>query len=380
MSDPIQSTILVMSDLHFGADFLLEAEIDPLQVPFWLKYTAPKVRRFFEDRCKAHDMAIVLNLPKYLKKVLRQLKREEFARSKFDLLVLLGDLATYANGGSYSFLGQYLSQAKYQYASEKSISGLKDIYNGELIAIPGNHDKLLRTNLDLFHSKFSPRTTNGAQPQPHKSFFISRIVGSQEFLFVLLEASKYASVDGKLDFSALSHLASGEVTKDLRDEVTAKFSEIRNGHSVDNAQVKDFGLAWKIILVHYAVDDRMVLGPAPQPQGLVLSHRCNGLDSLIKDLAPSLNLVLHGHLHCPRIYNHHGVPVISTTTTTQKDGVNGFFVMKLLTSGDIVIDHHRWNVNGFMKDETAELSVRIARTPAKDSRQSKTVSKQAAGQ
>jgi 3',5'-cyclic AMP phosphodiesterase CpdA len=374
MSDPIHAAILILSDLHFGADFEREAEIDPPQMPDWpgAKYIAPKARRFFEDKCKSHDMAIVKILPRYLKRVLRDLNR-----TKFDFVLLLGDLATYANGGSYSFIGQYLKEEKYEYKTGKYITGLKTIHNGELIAIPGNHDKLLRKNLDLFHAKFL--LPYGPRPQPQESFFVSRNLNGLEFLFILVEASKYASEDFKLDISALSHLAGGEITDHLKADIKGKFAEVKKGQQVDKAKLDNFELARKILLVHYAVDERMVLGPFPRVQELAVSHRCEGLYELIKDLSLSLDLVLHGHLHCPRIYNHYGVPVISATTTTQIGGANGFYVMKLLASGDMVFNHHKWNENGFKDDETAELNVRIARTPPPGSDATRTISKTAGG-
>lgn len=360
MSDPVQYAMLVLSDLHFGADFLLEAEINPLQVPFWLKFNEAKLRRFFETRCKAHDMAIVMSLPKYLKKVLRQLNAEEFPRYRFDFVLLLGDLATYANGGSYSFLTQFLVQDKYEYAGGKTIRGLRGIHNGQLIAIPGNHDKLLRKNLDIYHMKFSVALGVDAEPKPQGAFFISHNIGGSEFLFVLVDANKYASTDGTLDFSAFSHLASGEVTKLLKNNLLEKFEALRSRREVDKAKLDSFETARKILIVHYAVDVEIVLGPAPHAEELVLSHRCAGLDNLVKELRPYVDFVLHGHLHRPKIYNHCGVPVISATTTTQKDGWNGFYIIKFLASGDIVFDHHKWNENGFTKDDTAELSARVS--------------------
>jgi 3',5'-cyclic AMP phosphodiesterase CpdA len=359
MSDPIRSSILVLSDLHFGADFLLEAEIDPIQMPWWLKHTAPKVRRFFETRCKSHDMAIVMHLPRYLRKVLRQLEKQEIPDQLFNLVILLGDSATYANGGSYSFLRQYLTQDNYADNSGTKRPGLKRIHMGDFIAIPGNHDKLLRKNLDLYHRSFCP------YPNPQGSFFATRTINKQEFLFVLVEASKYATEDRKLDFSALSHLAAGEVSKSLRAEIKGKFEKLKKGETADEAALKDYDGTRKILLVHYAVDDRVVLGPAPHAQELIVSHRCEGLDELIRELGNSVDLVLHGHLHRPKIYNHAGVPIISATTTTQKDGENGFFVIKFMASGDIVVDHHKWNGNGFMRDQRAEMSVRIARPPSR---------------
>lgn len=361
MSDPVKNALLVLSDLHFGADFLLEAEIDPLQIPTLLKFVAPKIRNFFEARCRAHDMAILIALPRYLKKVLRELSREGLSSHHFGSVLLLGDLATYANGGSYVFLREYLSQENYNDSSGKKRTGIGGVHNGNLIAIPGNHDKLLRKNLDLYHTKFCLPLGIDPQPKPQSSYFTSRTINGQELIFALVEASRFASKDGKLDFDALSHLAGGKVSRILRDETKEKFEMLKAGKSVDRAVVTDYATARKILLVHYAVDDRVVLGPAPLPQELVVSHHCKGLDALVGDLSETLDLVIHGHLHRPKIYNHCGVPIVSATTTSQVNGENGFFVIKFLESGDIVPDYHRWDQNGFVKDQSAELKTRIAR-------------------
>ncbi len=362
MADSVRNALLVFSDLHFGVDFLREAEIDPVQTPLLLKYAAPKVRRFFEARCKAHDMAILTILPRYLKKVLRFLNQEGFVAPRFDLILLLGDLATYANGGSYTFLREYLMEETFKDSSGKTRRGVGGLHTGDIIPIPGNHDKLLRKSLDLYYAQFCSLLRIEHQPKPQSSFFVSRTINGEEFLFVLLEASNFASEDCKLDFAALSHLASGKVSRQLRCEVLDKFRSLKNEHHVDAARISDYPAARKILLVHYAVDDRVVLGPAPLPQELIVSHHCTGLDSLVESLADTLSLVIHGHLHRAKVYNHCGVPIISATTTSQVQGENGFFVLKFLSSGDIVPDHHKWARNGFAKDDSVDLRTRIARS------------------
>jgi calcineurin-like phosphoesterase family protein len=362
MADPVRNAFLVLSDLHFGVDFLREAEIDPLQTPRLLKYLAPKVRHFFEVRCKAHDMGILLVLPSYLKKVLRSLRQQGFERATFDLALLLGYLATYANGSSYTFLREFLTEDLFKDSSGKHRKGIGGLHNGDVVVIPGNHDKLLRKNLDLYHDKFCSSLGIDHQPTPQSSFFTSRTMNGEEFLFVLIEASNFAPEDSKLDFGALAHLASGRISAQLRREVLGKFQTIKKAGIVDKAHVRDFSKARKILVVHYAVDDRVVLGPTPLPQELVVSHHCDGLDSFVEELADNLHFVLHGHLHRARIYNHCGVPIISATTTTQVDGENGFFVIKFLASGDIVPEHHKWNSNGFTLDDSTDLKARITRS------------------
>jgi 3',5'-cyclic AMP phosphodiesterase CpdA len=374
MSDSIKGSFLVLSDLHFGSDLSLEAEIPPLQIPLWMKIFAPRVRTYMESRCKSHDIAIVMHLPRYLKKVLREMQREGYERSDFDFCLLLGDLSTYANGGSYNFLSEYLTQTKYKEKTGSEIPGL-GISRERLVLIPGNHDKLLRKNLDLFNTTFVKSLRIDHSLQPVSTLFLKRDLGDTEILFVLVEASIYALHDEELDRSAFSHLAAGEIPPKLRSEVTSKLERLRRGEPVDEIRLKDYRSTLKIMLVHYAVDDRAVLGPLPHGNEFVLSHRCTGLDQLVFDCKEEIDLVLHGHLHCPRIYNHFGTRVVSATTTTQKEGLNGFFVLKLFASGDLVVDHHIWNENAFMRDTNHNLNVRIALPPRSSDTNGRTISK-----
>jgi hypothetical protein len=360
MADSLTAAALVLSDLHFGADLLREAEVPPLQIPWWKTMLAPSVRRYMQTKCKAHDIGILLCLPLYLKKVLHQLRLEGFESSKFNFYLLLGDVSTYANGSSYVFSREYISQTNYSPQGLMPIPAL-GIPVDKLVMIPGNHDKMLRTNLDIYLQQFAnPLGVPGPGPLPMHSFFLTKNAGDTEFLFILVDASVYASMAETLDLSAREHLAMGRVSKELAQEIQTKLDQLKYGASVDAAKLKNYSLSRKILLVHYAVDDRAVLGSVLPRDELVLPHSCIGLDNLIKDLSGDLHLVVHGHLHCPRIYNHCGVSVISATTTTQKDGNNGFFVLKFYNSGDLITEHHRWVGSGFVLDDNQDLNVRMS--------------------
>src|SRR5260221_5067156 len=104
MSDKLNYAVLILSDLHFGSGLLREAEVPNLQLPWWNIYGSD-IRRYIGTRCKSHRLDIVLSLPMYLNKVFSRLREQGYRRDyfdrKFDLYVLLGDLATYANGASY---------------------------------------------------------------------------------------------------------------------------------------------------------------------------------------------------------------------------------------------------------------------------------------
>jgi hypothetical protein len=202
-----------------------------------------------------------------------------------------------------------------------------------------------------------------AQPLPHSSYFIRRNIGNLECVFILSEVSVYSSKAVKLDLSARNHLAMGEVPAGLLAEIKSKLARLRQGAQVDEALVQNYAQALKILLVHYAVDDRAVLGVLPSPEEFALPHECKGLGDMVRELSEDLHFVVHGHLHYPKVYNHKGVQVIAATTTTQKKGYNGFFILKFFASGDVLTEHHRWGANSFSMDDNPDLNVRILTLP-----------------
>jgi hypothetical protein len=361
MPDELKAAALVLSDLHFGADLLREAEIPPLWLPWWKNIFAPGVRHYMETRCKSHDLAVLMSLPHYLKKLMRQMRREGYEEQDFGLYLILGDLSTFSNGASYNFLREYLTEGSVCAGGQK-LKGLR-IPLSKLVVIPGNHDKMLRKDIEIFRREFVARLGLFPGPRPRGSSLLSKATGDIEFLFIMVEASIYASDEVKLDLSARKHLASGEISERLKAEIKDKLNKLRNGETVDGAALKNYARALKVLLVHYAVDDHAVLGVVPHPEEIALPHGCEGLSELVGELKPDLDLVIHGHLHRPKVYNHEGVQVISATTTTQKGGYNGFFLVKFFKSGDVRAEHHKWRENGFSVDDDSDLNVRILSLP-----------------
>src|SRR3989442_307730 len=277
MPDELRFAALVLSDLHFGVDLLREAEIPPLQFPWW-KYMplVPDIRRYMETRCKAHDIAIVMQLPLYVKRLLKRLQREEdFKKQKFDFYLFLGDLSTYANGASFRFLRDYILNKTYAASGLTKISGL-NIPEDKIVLIPGNHDKMLRKNLDLFARELAIPLGFAPAPKPGQSSFLSRRVDNTEFLFILVDASIYATTEEKIDLSALNHLAKGNICKHLEEEILEKLNTVKRGGQVDHAAIEDYSTSRRFLLVHYAVDDGAVLGPRTPMEEFVISYSCAG--------------------------------------------------------------------------------------------------------
>ena len=131
---------------------------------------------------------------------------------------------------------------------------------------------------------------------------------------------------------------------------------LEKGAEVDGIRLKHYKEAYKILVVHYAVDTPRVAGNNQRLRELGMPHECIALDGLVDELRSHLNLVLHGHLHVPKIYVHRGVPVVSATTTTQKNGNQGFFVLTFSEAGDVRVAHHKWLQTGFLPDPNPELN------------------------
>ena len=334
MSGLVETVFAVLSDFHFGNDLHEAPEVQLLNIPITYKDTTEKITRYFAAQCRGHEISCVKRLPRYLKTLLEELKDQGYQGKTFDLFVLLGDQSTLANEQSYRFLCEYLSQESYQttdgYMTYRC-SGL-EIAPSQLLAIPGNHDKLLRKDLNLYHNEFTHWLNLPERLQPQRSSLSVRRFWGREFVFISIEPSIYCNEDLTLDGDTRKHLARGAVSKLLAEDVRTKLALLKQNRklSADVRLEGSFSDAMKIMLVHYAVDlNQFDSGWA----ALVLPHECEDLGALVTALKEEfqLSLVLHGHLHQPLVYNQGGVQVISATTATRvdKNGKTGFFLLKV---------------------------------------------------
>jgi predicted phosphodiesterase len=292
-------------------------------------------------------------LPRYLKTLLNQANEDGFDGNNFDLCILLGDLATVPDPHAYKFLVGYLTQDRYETPEGLGCPGL-NLRPEQILAIPGNHDKLLRTNLDIFHAEFTTKL-DIPKVNPGSWTFWQLSIGEQPFLFILVDASVYAQDELVIDVHCRDHLARGEVTPALRKEIIEALATVPNRENMVT-----------IMLVHYAVDIKR-LPRHKQWQESFLPHQCEGLDDLVSELRKKFQLgaVLHGHMHVPCLYNHDGAQVVSATTTLGQGGPNGFFVLKVLDTGEIRAEHHVWNGIRFAPDPDTSLNKSIALYPTR---------------
>jgi predicted phosphodiesterase len=363
MSGRIESAFIVLSDLHFSND-LNEPPVTPLLdvpvSPFGI--SEETVTRFFEKQCRGHFGPCVKKLPRYLRMLLWQLREDGFAGEKFDLLILLGDQSTLAHAKSYKFLREYICQTTYETndgdGGTQRCCGL-GISPADIMAIPGNHDKLLRSTLGLYNEEFTSKLGLIERVQPQRCTIAVRTFHDREFVFILIDPSTYCARDFTLDKDCRSHLAAGIVSDKLTEDVRTKLTLLENYGRLD-ADVKlekKFSEATKILLVHYAVDEKRFKSTLEE---LILPHGCEGLGSLVELLRNQfqLDMVLHGHLHVPLLYNYMGVQVVAATTATRVDEnrKTGFFLIKVFDTGNIVAEHHSWNGVAYAPDPNSALN------------------------
>ena len=358
---------LVLSDLHFGADLFEAPQMARLSLSRKLQIVTDDnaVSEFFVRQCKGHDVTCIKKLRFYLNVLLAQEQRDEF-----DLCILVGDQATIPDSRAYSFLCKYLTEDEYTTSDgyiQYRCSGL-GFRREQIIAIPGNHDKLLLTNLDFYNLHFTRALELPEELEPQKSAIAIRNVGSRELVLVLVDASRYAARSLHLDGSARDHLAAGEITEGLRTDIAEKLRALKKGRPTGSAGLSGpYGAACKLLVIHYPVDYKRFKDA--KWHGRFLAHDCAGLPELVEELRTEfqLNIVLHGHLHEPLLYNHDGVQVISATTSSQSGGRIGFYVIKVSETGQISTEHHSWNDTAFVADPPAAgLSRLITEFPLSD--------------
>jgi len=234
----------------------------------------------------------------------------------------------------------------------------------KILAVPGNHDKLLRTNLDVYHQEFTDKL-GIPRVDPGGSHVVTKMIGKREFVFILIDASVYASEELVVDFHSRDHLAKGLLSRKLRDELHAKLTSLKKeGHADGVKLTSPYDQTIKVVLVHYAVDISR-LTDHPLWVEKLLPHDCKGLDDALEQFRVEfqINMALHGHLHIPGLYNHKGVQVVAASTTTEQNGPNGFFIVKILDSGEIRGEHHRWTGSRFTNDPDTTLNKQLVLFP-----------------
>ena len=348
---------VLLADLHFGDDFDREAELPPIEhtrLSTLLRAVSP-ANRFFARNCIAHDLAVVGALPRYLTKLFVEARQRGFQGDTFDQFLLLGDIVTWPSQRSFTFARQYLSQDEYSpLEGVGHTRGLK-IPAASVVTVPGNHDKLMSSDLDNYHRLFAGPLSGAAYPNPRRSHMVSRRIKNREVLFIILDANIYPVDALSLKASCRNHLARGSVAGEMIAEVRSKMTQLKDRVSVDEAELHDFEGATKILILHYAADHRAVWQRATPPANLLLPHTCRGVGSLVESLKQDLDVIVHGHLHVPRIYRFHGVPVVSVPSMSQRGARNGFYVLRFV-DGDIRADYHQWARTGFAFDQSSALS------------------------
>jgi hypothetical protein len=183
----------------------------------------------------------------------------------------------------YAFLRKYLTQEEYRCSDgyiEYRCAGL-GLKREQILGIP-NHDKLLLTNLDFYNSQFTQPIEASDDLVAQGCAVSVRKFGSREFVFVLADASRYATRELHLDMSARHHLASGEITQLLEENIVTKLRALKKGSPVERGlECYSFDAACKILLVHYPVEPER-FNQKMWDRGL--PHGCEGLPEFVNKL------------------------------------------------------------------------------------------------
>ncbi|HEU0048043.1 MAG TPA: metallophosphoesterase, partial [Nitrososphaera sp.] len=351
MSAIISDTLIILSDLHLGPGWR-HGELGSLFGQHWLLRLFSldkKLSQYLEQGLAAHDPSVTGDLPLYLSTLLWKLKQEGYEKEDFDFHVVLGDVVTWPDERSFDFARRYLS-----WNWVEDIAGL-GLHREKLLMIPGNHDKLFKSNLFLYH-EFARHVRVEPQPQPGRSYLVSKPSGNREFLFASIDASVYCGknlqiskvedLDRLTNFELLScrdHIARGKVTEELINELVEKIVRLKRGESVDGAHLKDYPTATKILMIHYALDFKKVVSTSlwKSLSNFAVPHECNGIEVLLERVKGEFDLAVHGHLHSPKVYYCGSLPVIAVGTSAQRttESPRSFYLIKLTESGKIFAEH-----------------------------------------
>jgi len=348
MTDSLDAAILLLADLHLGTSYLDQSHRTPIDFPNALRLLklGGRFQRFFRKQCKAHNQSILTALPGYLAAQLQAFRdREQYRQFEFDGYLLLGDLVTWPDPSAFSFLGDYLTQ----YELTVSVQSRNERRPGlhlpiaKLLAIPGNHDKLLRTDLSLFNNSVSKRL-NIAPAVKNGVLLREWQVGPRRVLILTVEASAYAETQLTVGKRATSHLARGNISEPILEQA----------RKIKDQLESERGKAWRILVIHYAIDFKRATDMSLRQALLnsLVPHECDGVERLFDSLGPeAIDCAIHGHLHIPRLYVFKGVPVVSVASASQLNAKpNGFHILKFMNNGNVIAEHHVWTPAGFDRD------------------------------
>jgi hypothetical protein len=365
--------MLLLADMHLGSGPLSQTEVPPLEPHLLgrvLRLTS-FARDYFRKKCAAQDGNITQRLVPYVRSLLAEASRRGLTGSNVELCLLLGDQVTFPDPRAFDYLVSYVTQSTF--STETGFGQLTSdglgIPHDRLLTIAGNHDKLLRRNLDDYHQGVSLPLGHAAEPREQSCRFVSRNVGGWEFLFILVDTNEYAQEDMQLEdsiFEYRRHLAAGRVSERLLQQVRDGLRALADGRAVGEAQLDDYRAATKVLVLHYAAS-RWAVSGFPGRDELALPHGCRDVNALFEAANGQIDLALHGHLHKAKVYRHAGVPVISVPTLCQLgQQERGFFVLEAHDAGvrrTLSAHYHRWHETSFLADPSHSLTLQC-RTPA----------------
>lgn len=334
-------SILHLSDLHLGANF---ADVGGKKRGFLRALL--KEKSFVQQ---AHDDLLLLLLPLEINRIgIRNRSRVQNAwqgtdaTPSFDRIVVTGDISTDATSTerfrfAHSFLSSKMPLADGLYGPQASI-GL-DLPNELLLCIPGNHDKMRQTTLEMFNSSFSH------SPQPCNYVQIVKRFG-KALILIGMDSNAYDE----------GNIANGEMDQGRLSWLTTQLDQMQtNGITAGQEKLtaEECSAAIKCLLVHHHVCDLSVRHLFNLERSFTTMR---GSKSLLKLISGKIQVVFHGHEHYPTHFfeRESGVLIVSAGTASQwqtKPYSNSFYNLVFYSDDTLQIEELVWNGKGFTSRE-----------------------------
>lgn len=343
-------SILHLSDTHLGARF---------------EDAGGKNRKFFTALRKdqsyvmqAHDPTLLLLLPLEFKKIacfnqtrFKKAWPDQPAPSFFDKVIVSGDISTDATDKErFEFAHKFLTsemQLNIGLYSKDSSVGL-NIPNELLLSLPGNHDKMRQTTLEMFNNAFKHSPSPANYIQAFRRF-------GHTVIFLVMDSNAYNEgniAKGEIDFARLSWLIK-------------TLSSLESGIVIDQQRYspEECRQAIKCLVLHHHVCDLSF-----KKRFFSIGRNFTkmvGADDLLRTISGRIHVIFHGHEHYPIhfIEEQSGAIVISAGSTSQwhqKVKKNSFYHVTFFTDHAIQIDEYVWTGTGFVTRQQINYTKELA--------------------
>ncbi len=300
MFTTLTASMLHLSDLHLGNDFYdvgNKNKSDGINLQSGMAVIKNRGRFVMQS----HDGYILTSLPSDIQKAASYIAAPQ---KRFDFHVVTGDISTNAMSDErFSFARKFLVQqlsVRDKYASQVFDVGL-NLGEDNILCVPGNHDKLDRSNLNEYLSGF------GDLPQ-RPPYVVDKLSHSdQRFIFFAIDSNLYS--EGNEAVGEISAITLGWLKK-----------QFDNYESLDTHESQ----AVRVLLLHHHPADlntfrsRSIRHYIPLLKTNPFTKLEEG-ERLLEACRGNIDIIMHGHEHFPiAFFNEESNCLIVSAGTTSK--------------------------------------------------------------